>query len=324
MSLKREEILRSIDKKEVEFIQRRVKVDYDNRLQSPLSFFYRNREHRVTGLLGAFKGALSPRDIAYLVNTRDGDVYLLYLHFYDPLPQSFLSPCHWILNFRVLRDEELMFFFKEERKMMVNMELKRVADFHGHLCPDLIIGCKAHELAMETLSRKENLDGGLIVIAENTTSALDAIQCLSGCTLGNQRLKVHDFGKHKYTFLISRTGLGVKLSLKEQSFENEPRYLELEEKAKKGQATVEDIARLQSLLDERVEMLLSLRHDALFESVITTRKPPRIEAFTDLARCHRCGDLVLESRLVNIDGFSMCRQCSSYLKRAPGNSGTYH
>jgi len=177
---------------------------------------------------------------------------------------------------------------------------------------------------METISRKENLDGGLIVIAENTTSALDAIQCLSGCTLGNQRLKVHDFGKHKYTFLVSRTGVGIKLSLKEQRFKDESRYLELEEKAEKGEATVEDIARFQSLLDERVKMLLSIRHDELFESVITTRKPPQIEAFTDLARCHRCGDLVLESRLVNIDGFSMCRQCSSYLIRPSGNVGAYH
>lgn len=324
MPVKNEEILRSIDRKEVEFIQRSVKVDYDNRLQSPLSFFYQKKEHKVTRLLGAFKGDLSPRDIAYLVKTRDGDVYLLYLHFHDPSPQSFLCPCHWILDFRVLRDEELMFFFGEGRKMMVNMQLKRVVDFHGHLCPDLVIGCKAYELAMKTLSRKENLDGGLIVIAENTTSALDAIQCLSGCTLGNQRLKVHDFGKHKYTFLISRTGVGIKLSLREQRFKDEPRYHELEEKAKKGEATVEDIARFQSLLDERVKALLSLTYDELFESVKTTRKPPRTKAFTNLARCHRCGDLVLESRLMNIDGFSICRQCSSYLTQPSGNGGTCH
>ncbi len=323
MSIKNVEILRSIDKKELEFIQRSVKVDYDNRLQRPLSFSHQNREHKVTELLGTFKGDLSSRDISYLVKTQDGGTYLLYLHFHDPSPQSFLCPCHWILDFRVLSDEEMMFFFKEERKMLVNMQLKRVVDFHGHLCPDLVIGCKAHELAMERLSQKEKLDGGLIVIAENKTSALDAIQCLSGCTLGNQRLKVHDFGKHKYTFLISRTGLGVKLSLKEQSFKDKPEYLELEEKAEKGEATVEDIARFQSLLDERVKLLLSIRHDALFDTVITTRKPPRTETFTDLAQCDRCRDLVLKSRLVNIKGFSMCRQCSSGLILS-STDGTCH
>jgi len=52
-----------------------------------------------------------------------------------------------------------MFFFREERKMLVNMELKRVADFHGHICPDLVIGCKVHELAIDILSKKEDLNG---------------------------------------------------------------------------------------------------------------------------------------------------------------------
>ena len=40
-----EEILRSINSKDVEFIQRIVKVDYDNRLQILLKFFYQRREH---------------------------------------------------------------------------------------------------------------------------------------------------------------------------------------------------------------------------------------------------------------------------------------
>ena len=316
MPLKREETLRSIDKKEVEFIQRRVKVDYNNRLQSPLSFFYQNRKHNVTGLLGTFRGDLSPRDITYLVMTQDEDVYLLYLHFHDPSSQSCLSPCYWILGFRVLRAEELMFFFREERKMLVNMELKRATDFHGHLCPDLVIGCKAYELAMKTLCHRENLDGGFIVIAENTTSAIDAIQCLSGCTLGNQRLKIHDLGKHKYTFLNSRTGLGVQLSLKEQGFGDEPQHIELEERMKKGEATVEDIAHLRRLLDGRVKRLLSLKHDELFEIVTIRREPPQTETFTDFVRCHHCGDLVLKSKLVNIDGLFLCRQCSSGLIRS--------
>ena len=150
--MKTDEILRSIGNKEMEIIQRRVRVNYDNRLQSPLSFSYQNKEHRVTGLLGRFRGDLSPKDTTYLIMTHGGDVYLLCLHFQDPSPGSFLSPCHWILSFRVLRDEDLMFFFREERKMLVNMELKRVADFHGHICPDLVIGCKVHELAIDILS----------------------------------------------------------------------------------------------------------------------------------------------------------------------------
>jgi len=114
--MRNEEILRSIDNKDVEFIQRIVKVDYDNRLQIPLKFFYHRREHNVKEVLGTFKGDLSPKDLAFLVRTEEGDVYLLYLHFFDPLSQSPVSPSWWILSFRVLRDEELMFLYREEKK----------------------------------------------------------------------------------------------------------------------------------------------------------------------------------------------------------------
>ena len=70
--MKTDEILRSIGNKEMEIIQRRVRVNYDNRLQSPLSFSYQNKEHRVTGLLGRFRGDLSPKDTTYLIMTHGG------------------------------------------------------------------------------------------------------------------------------------------------------------------------------------------------------------------------------------------------------------
>ncbi|MFA4915259.1 MAG: FmdE family protein [Syntrophales bacterium] len=321
MLWKRDEIFRAIDRKEVEVIQRRVKVDYDNGLQSPLSFFYQGREHKVSGLLGRFKGNLSSRDITYLVKSNNKEVYLLCLHFHEPSPQSFLSRCYWILHFRVFRNEELMLFSKEERKMkLVNIQLKRAADFHGYLCPDLVIGYKAYELAFKVLSQKENLDGGLIVIAENTTGAVDAIQCLSGCTLGNQRLKIHDFGKHNYTFLISRTGLGVKLSLRGLSFGDEQWYLELKEKVEKEEATIEDFGYFQRLLDDRIKRLLYLKHEELFETAVTKGNHSLPETFTAFARCHHCGEPVLKSKLAEMGGVSLCRQCFSSLMRHPGNS----
>jgi len=81
-----------------------------------LKFFYQKREHKVTELLGTFKGDLSPKDLAYLVQTQDGDVYLLYLHLFDPSSQSFLSTSLWILCFRVLREKVVEFedLFKVE------------------------------------------------------------------------------------------------------------------------------------------------------------------------------------------------------------------
>jgi len=74
--------------------------------------------------------------------------------------------------------------------MIVNMALKRIADFHGHLCPDLVLGARLCERVLELVPSEGNGNGLAAIIAENCTSALDAIQIMLGITLGNQRLKV--------------------------------------------------------------------------------------------------------------------------------------
>jgi formylmethanofuran dehydrogenase subunit E len=118
----------------------------------------------------------------------------------------------------------------EEGKMLLNIHLKRVVDFHGHLCPDLVLGCKLCEYAKKLFSQGGGLNGGISVIAENCTSSLDAIQIILGTTVGNQRLQVMDFGKHNYTLLSKKAETGFRLSLKKQHFSDEEEYRGIEKK----------------------------------------------------------------------------------------------
>jgi formylmethanofuran dehydrogenase subunit E len=60
--------------------------------------------------------------------------------------------------------------------MLLNMAFKRVVDFHGHLCPDLVLGAKFCEYVKKILLTSGELTGGISIVAENCTSALDAIQ----------------------------------------------------------------------------------------------------------------------------------------------------
>ena len=307
--MKREEILRSIDNKEVDFINRPVRVVYDNRLQYPLKFFYKKREHQVSDLIGTFKGDLSPRDITYLVKTSDKDIYLLCLHFHDPSHLSFLSPCHWILSFRVFRDEEMMFFFGEEKKMLVNMELRRAADFHGHLCPDLVIGYRACEYAQKLLYANGEPRGEFSVIAENCTSALDAIQALSGATVGNHRLTVFHFGKHNYTFSLKEGRTGFSLSLKKLDYGDEDEYLALEEKLIKNQASLNDMVYFQRLLDNRVKRLLALSARDLFDAKPVIPMQPTTEMPMIYHSCCACGQQVLKNQAIQSHGRFYCIPC---------------
>jgi formylmethanofuran dehydrogenase subunit E len=193
--------------------------------------------------------------------------------------------------------------------MLLNMTLKRVVDFHGHLCPELVIGCKACEYAQKLLSENGKLNGGISVIAENCTSALDAIQVLLGATPGNQNLKIYDFGKHNYTFSLKNGQNGFRLSLKELHYGDEDEYQELEEKIIKDQTSLDNIVHFQGLLDSRVKRLLASPPEDLFNVEHVSPMQQTTEMPTIYLSCWGCGQQVLRNRAVEFQGKIYCIPC---------------
>ncbi|MEA3414724.1 MAG: formylmethanofuran dehydrogenase subunit E family protein [Thermodesulfobacteriota bacterium] len=294
--------LRTIGKGQVEWIQRAVHVDYDNMVQQPLGFSSNGRYSKVIKLLGTFKGDLSPNDLTYLVKTVDGNTYNLYLHLsdFDPLPTP--SPIQWTLDFRVLKRREaivLPFW-----KLSTNMRLEGVADFHGDLCPELVLGCKACQMALELLPE---LNRDIMVIAENNSSpALDAIQFVLGCTVGNRKLKVIDHNRHVYLFASGIGGYGVKLSLETIRFDDENRFNEFERKVVEGSATLDDAVCYQRLLDDRVARLTELKNEEVF-------------AVEKVRKCFLCNNFLTESLIHENNGFPICTVCQSNMPENNSN-----
>ena len=57
--------------------------------------------------------------------------------------------------------------------------------FHGHSCPGLAIGFRAAELAMDYLGLNDPaVDEEVVCVTENDACGVDAVQVLTGCTLG--------------------------------------------------------------------------------------------------------------------------------------------
>ena len=77
-------------------------------------------------------------------------------------------------------------------------------------------------------------------------------------TLGNQRLKVFEFGKQKYTFSLRNGQNAFRLVLKEQGYSDEDEYEALEKKIIKDQAYLDCVVYFQGLLDSRAKRLLLL------------------------------------------------------------------
>lgn len=304
-------VFRRILNNDLEVIQRGIEVEVEMGSEKPASFHW-NRDHEIVSALGPFQGDLSDHDASYLVTTAGNEVFLLYATPSRDGNNEEARHTQWIVESRVLRDDELMGWDGEDPGLLGNEHLKRVSDYHGHICPDLVIGCKAVNLGLNLLGKHDDLQKGLSVVAQNTTSAVDAIQCLTGCTLGNQRLVVRDHGKHTYTFISHQNSRAVEMRLKDISYPDQEIFLALEQTLQKQRGTLYQIARMQVMLDEWIEWLLSMEEEDIFRAREACQIPPHPESFSKYVSCPLCHDPVLASRTVELHGHSVCLSCAQW------------
>jgi len=297
--LSREAVFRQIDAERVEPIQRRIAVDYDNTLQVPLGFWYEGQHYEVTELIASFRESTNDPSVLYVVRTRQG-VYALYQDLIE-WQSPFLWRGQWVLHFQV---EE------EENTMLVDVKLKQAADFHGHLCPDLTIGYRASQYALDKLFLERMWGGELRAIVENTTSAVDAVQRLTGCTLANQKLRLYDYGRHVYTFVVRGEEPGLRLALRSGAAPPDAEFLALEQASQGEQATMKQIARYHTLLDRRISTLLRLAPEDLFDVQRVAVDWPETPFTSALVPCDGCGEWIVETHLIASDGKRLCRPCA--------------
>jgi formylmethanofuran dehydrogenase subunit E len=307
------EALRSIRSDYLSYIQQRTQVEFDNRLQMPVHFIHGKAQRLVRELLGRFRLSEDGSLNGFLVRADDDQVYFLY---FDRLKaKSTFSEGKWVLSFRILHDNELMALYRDERTMIVDMTVKRVVDFHGHLCPELVIGMKACEYAHKLFQEHGQPPGRISVLAENSTSALDALQVLFGVTFGNQGLQVLDYGKHNYTFMPREPGYGFTLRLQPQYYDNKEDYEELEACIGNSKITLDQVARFQLLLDARVLQLLASDPRDLFHVESCRCNIASMETPTVYVNCSCCGEQVLRERALQVAGTIYCVPCFELLKK---------
>lgn len=88
--------------------------------------------------------------------------------------------------------------------------------FHGHSCPGLAIGFRATEIAMEKMGKQFSADSDeqIVCITENDACGVDAVQYMSGCTLGKGNLIYRPTGKMAFSFFDRESGDSIRLMLK--------------------------------------------------------------------------------------------------------------
>jgi formylmethanofuran dehydrogenase subunit E len=170
-------------------------------------------------------------------------------------------------------------------------DLKRVIDFHGHLCPGLLIGYRASELALRLGGLARSEDEELVAVCENTSCSLDAVQVMTGCTLGKGNLFLRDTGKQVFTFAARPGGGGLRLSLRaEARLDASGRRLSREEFA-------------QVLLERPAEELFEWRR-------VEVALPPEAEIRESFV-CEACSESTMDTRTRQVGGRRLCLDCAA-------------
>jgi len=100
--------------------------------------------------------------------------------------------------------------------------------FHGHLCPGQVLGVRMTMAVCRALGVEEpkSMRKCLVVFVEIDRCATDAIQALTGCSLGKRTLKHLDYGKMAATFVDTQTGNAVRVIARDDAREKALAYCE--------------------------------------------------------------------------------------------------
>ena len=141
-------------------------------------------------------------------------------------------------------------------------EFKELAiRFHGYAAPGLLLGGYMVALA------KRNLPEGTLfeAISETVKCLPDAVQLLSLCSMGNQRLRVRDLGRYALTLYDKYTGHGVRVSIDLEKLKSWPEFYAWLMKLKPKKEQDED--KLLQEIETAGDSICRLEHVSVYPEV---------------------------------------------------------
>ncbi len=170
---------------------------------------------------------------------------------------------------------------------------------HGHVCPGQVIGVRMSMLGLELIGiddPKGRDRKKLYVLVEIDRCATDAIQSVTGCSLGKRSMRWKDFGIMAATYVNLETGQAVRITALESSRELSKKYCpEIKDKYQR------QLAAYKMMPQEELFGVQEVKVD-LPECELPGRPLRKVQ-------CAQCGDWVQDCRDVERNGRILCRAC---------------
>jgi formylmethanofuran dehydrogenase subunit E len=171
-------------------------------------------------------------------------------------------------------------------------QLEKAGKFHGDTCGGIVIGTKIAMYGLEKLGmelNKQNKD--LIVFVEIDRCMSDAVQAVTGCSMGKRSLKQMNYGRFAATFYNMSTGEAFRIT-----------DVDANSKKKLDETKEEMIERFKNTPPK--ELFNTQRVEIKLDENELPGKPI-IKAF-----CSICHEKVMDSKHKLIGGKPVCKSCS--------------
>ncbi len=172
---------------------------------------------------------------------------------------------------------------------------------HGHLCPGQVLGVRMALYGLDLIGIKDPKGADrkkLYLFVEIDRCATDALQSVTGCSLGKRTMRFVDYGKMAATFVNLATGRAVRVVAREEARERARDYCPED---------TEDKYRCQ------LEAYRVMPDEELFyHQWVRVQIPPEDMPGRPLSRllCETCGEYVQDRREVRKNGRVQCRACA--------------
>lgn len=171
---------------------------------------------------------------------------------------------------------------------------------HGHICAGQVIGVRMTMLALKLLGIQDpqGIDRKkTYVIVEIDRCATDAIQSVSGCSLGKRSMKWLDHGIMAATFVNLETGKALRITALEEARELSSKYCsEITDKYARQLEAYKIMPEKELFRIEEVSIVIPPED-------MPGRPTRRVQ-------CATCSDWVQDGRDVTKDGKILCRSCA--------------
>ncbi len=177
--------------------------------------------------------------------------------------------------------------------------LRESVRVHGHLCPGQVLGVRMSMLGLREIGiadAKGRQRKDLMVFVEMDRCATDAVQSVTGCTLGKRSLRFLDYGKMAASFLNLRTGRAVRVVAREEARLRAAEYAIADGDKYAVQAEAYRVMPDHELFEVSEVQIMPRPED------MPGRPLSRV-------RCEACGEHVQDLREVRLGGRVLCRPC---------------